>query len=496
MRRPNRITLGVAVGISITNDCWDHEYRSIMSPRSLESVVVPALMASSLFMQEIDLALLNTAIPGMSASLQVDPTLLSLAVTAYWVCATIFMPASGWVADRFGTRIIFQIAVGIFIVGSICCAVSSNFAGLTLSRCIQGVGGAFMVPVARLIVVKEAAPGSLVRSMIWFTTPSLLGGIIGAPLSGYLVTYLSWSSIFLVNLPTGLAAILLAGRYVPNYKEDSRPAFDLLGFVQVGLALGALLFGLLSIGRNVLPISVSMGLAAGGMLAMAHYKRATGRRGGVAILDFATLDARTFRITTAGGAVFVAGVGATMFMMPIFLQNSLGFSALDTGLLLMCGTFGTLAARAAAHWAIGYFGFARLMSLNSIATCAILAALSVLPIASAPAIAVLFAFAGAVRSIQYTCLNSAAYIGLKPHMLTASATFASVAQQVSFALGIGFGATLLEVSSRSPVVASVLREGPPMLPLIAVSAMTLLTAFFFARLKLDGRLSAGAARND
>ncbi|WP_316168775.1 MULTISPECIES: MFS transporter [unclassified Bradyrhizobium] len=465
-----------------------------MSPR--EQILIPALMASALFMQEIDLALLNSAIPTMSRSLQVAPILLNFSVTAYMVCSTMLMPASGWIADRFGARATFQVSVGLFIAGSICCAFSADLASLIVSRVVQGVGGAFMVPVARLIVVKGATSNSIVRSMIWFTTPSVVGAIVGAPLSGYLVTYWSWSSIFWVNAPIGMVAVVLAGLYVPDYKDGSAKAFDLRGFVQVGLALGALMLGLQTIGRNVMPLPASLALAAGGVLVMTHYVGMSGSRSDEAILDFATLKARTFRIATVGGGVFVAGVGATLFMLPILLQMGLGFSALESGILLMFGTLGALGARVGARQAIAYFGFSNLMVFNSVATCAVLAVLSLFPHASALVLAILFVLAGAVRSIQYTCLNSVAYIGLAPDVITRSATLASVAQQVSFTVGVGLGATLLDLSSRVPAHAVESWGGPLTFPMMAVAAMSLLTAISFARLDVARPAFTSALRKD
>jgi len=239
--------------------------------RMSRSMLTPLIIATALFMENMDATVIATSLPAIAGDLGVDPIALKLALTSYLVSLAVFIPVSGWMADRFGTRRVFRAAIVVFSAGSLLCAFSHNLAGFVLSRFLQGIGGAMMVPVGKLVILRTTAKEELVRAMSYLTIPALLGPVVGPPLGGFISTYFHWRWIFLINLPIGLLGLVLAGRYIENLRDDNVPPLDWLGFAFTGLGLSLAMLGLATEGKHMLTVGWSTTLAIAGGLLLAIY---------------------------------------------------------------------------------------------------------------------------------------------------------------------------------------------------------------------------------
>ena len=285
----------------------------------LNDRVVPLIVAVALFMENMDSTVIATSLPAIARAIGTNPLALKLAVTSYLLSLAICIPASGWTADRFGARNVFRIAIGVFILGSIGCAASHSLTEFVIARIVQGMGGAMMTPVGRLIMVRSIDKHLLLNAMSLVTVPALIGPICGPPLGGFITTYASWHWIFLINVPIGLVGIVAASRFIPNVHVEHRHPFDFLGFVLSGLGIGGLAFGLSVMGLDFLPVSVVAALLGVGAIATIAYVFHA-RRTPAPILDLNLLKLPTFRASIVGGFLFRLGVGALPFLLPLLLQ--------------------------------------------------------------------------------------------------------------------------------------------------------------------------------
>ena len=314
-------------------------YQRMASP-SRNSVIVPLIIGCAQFMHQFDGAVIATALPAMAESLNEDPLKLNLAITCYLLALAVFVPISGWMGDRYGARRVFLAAIALFTASSVMCGLSGSLAELVIWRTLQGIGGAMMVPVGRMIVVKNAPKLELVRAMNYVTIPAVLAPLIAPSFGGFVVTYFSWPWIFFLNLPIGLAGLVLVWIYVPELREDVVPALDLRGFVLTGLAMAGLVFGFAALGRGPLPISIvlaSIGIGATcAALYGLHYRRKADP-----IIDFSLLRVRTFAASVYGGGLFYVGTTAQVFLMALLLQVGFGLSAFHAGLMLLASATGS-----------------------------------------------------------------------------------------------------------------------------------------------------------
>jgi MFS family permease len=255
-------------------------------------MLIPVIIACALFMENLDATALATALPAIAASLGESPLTLSLAITSYLF--------SGWVADRFGARRIFRLAIAVFVLGSILCGLSTSLWHLVLARTLQGLGGAMMVPVGRLVLLRSVTKSDLVRAMAWLTMPALLGPMLGPPLGGFLTTYLSWHWIFWINVPIGVLGIVLVSLFIPNLREERPPRLDLLGFLLSAVGLLGLVFGFETIGRDLVPWSTALLLLAVGAVGIAAYVLHAARTPHP-VIDLGLLGIATFRASILGG---------------------------------------------------------------------------------------------------------------------------------------------------------------------------------------------------
>src|SRR5216683_592744 len=304
--------------------------------------LVPLIVACALFMENLDSTVIATALPQIAASLGEDPLRLNLAITAYLLSLAVFIPLSGWVADRYGARRVFRAAIVIFTVGSACCGLANSLPELVAARILhQGLGGAMMVPVGRLVMLRAVPKSELVRAMSYLTVPALVGPVLGPPLGGLIVTYSSWRWIFFINLPIGLLGIVLATLFIEDVRETAMWPLDVRGFLLAGLGLSGLMFGFETAGRGVLPGSLVAVLLAVGALALALYVLHA-RVIAAPIIDLRLLSIPTFAGAIIGGSIFRIGVGALPFLLPLMLQLGFGLSPFASGLLTFASAAGAL----------------------------------------------------------------------------------------------------------------------------------------------------------
>ncbi|KQT14748.1 MFS transporter [Methylobacterium sp. Leaf399] len=411
------------------------------------SQIVPLVVATALFMENTDSTVIATALPAIAASLGEDPIALKLALTAYLVSLAIFIPISGWMADRYGARTIFRAALLVFMVGSLACAASNSLSQFVAARFLQGLGGAMMVPVGRLVILRSVPKNELVSALAYLTIPALIGPIMGPPLGGLITTSLDWRWIFFINIPIGIAGIVLASLYFENLKEPERPPLDVVGFLLSGLGLATLMLGIASSGRHLLPEGVSWGCLGAGVVLLALYLRHS-RRVAHPVIRLDLLRHPTFRAAVTGGSLFRIGTGAIPFLLPLLFQIGFGLDALQSGLLTFAAAAGALLIKLIGPRILRAYGFRRVMLVNAMLASAFLA-VNGLFTAQTPhgvIIAVLLV-GGCVRSLQFTCVNALAYADLDNRDMSAATSLASVAQQLSLSLGVSIGALALEAAA-------------------------------------------------
>src|SRR6476660_9756758 len=261
--------------------------------------LIPLIVATALFMENMDSTVIATSLPAIAADIGTSPLTLKLAITSYLLSLAVFIPASGWTADRFGARMVFSLAVAVFMIGSIGCALSTSVNHFVIARILQGAGGAMMTPVGRLVLLRSIDKSALVNAMAWVTVPALVGPVIGPPLGGFITTYASWHWIFLINIPIGLLGIFMALRFIDPIKSEEREPFDLYGMVLAGIGLAGIAFGLSVAGLNLLPWSTVAALIAGGAISMTLYV-IHARRTGSPVLEFSLLKLPTLRAAVLG----------------------------------------------------------------------------------------------------------------------------------------------------------------------------------------------------
>lgn len=405
--------------------------------------LVPMIVACGLFMESLDSTVLSTALPAIAHSLAVPALELNLAITAYLFSLAVFIPISGWVADKFGAKNVFRAAILVFLMGSIACGMTDTLLTFVLARIFQGMGGAMMVPVGRLVVLRTIPKNQLVSAMAYLTVPALIGPVIGPMLGGFITTYLSWRWIFWINIPIGILGILLATRFFEHVREPTVPPLDWLGFLLSGLGLSGLVFGFETAGRGLVPDSVVIGLFILGAVALAAYWLHS-RSIANAILDLSLLRLPTFRASVIGGTLFRIGIGSLPFLLPLLLQLGFGLDPLQSGLLTFASAAGALSMKFCASTLIKRYGFKAMLLLTaicggtSIALCAAFHA-------TTPGLVILVVLlaGGFFRSLHFTALNVIAYAEVDPVRMSKATSLYSTLQQLSLSMGVGTAALIL-----------------------------------------------------
>ena len=432
-------------------------------------------------METMDSTVIATSLPAIGADLGEDPIALKLALTSYLLSLAVFIPVSGWMADRFGAQTVFRVAIVVFTLGSAACGFAQGLADFVLFRIVQGMGGAMMVPVGRLVILRSVPKSELISALAWLTVPALMGPVIGPPLGGFISTFFSWRWIFWINIPIGLLGIYLATRFIENFREDEVPPLDVKGFFLSGVGLAGLAFGFTVIGQPFFPPAFVVGLLTVGAIACTLYVRHALNTPNP-LLDLRLLKIDTFFANIFGGFLFRIGVGATPFLLPLFLQLGFGMTALQSGLLTFATAVGAIAMKTTAAPIIRRFGYKRILVWNALLTSVFVAACALFTAATPSAVILtVLLIGGFFRSLQFTAVNSIAYADIGEHDMSKATSFASVAQQLSMSAGVAVGAFVLEIErmgrETNDVVAS------DFIPaFLVVAALAASSALIFMRL--------------
>ncbi len=461
----------------------------------------PLIVAVSLFMENMDSTVIATSLPAIARDIGTNPLALKLAVTSYLLSLAIFIPASGWTADRFGARNVFRLAIAVFVLGSIGCALSHSLTDFVAARIFQGMGGAMMTPVGRLIVVRAIGKERLLNAMSLLTIPALIGPICGPPLGGFITTYATWHWIFIINVPIGLVGIALATRYIPNVRAEYPYPFDLVGFLLSAVAIGGLAFGLSVAGLEFLPDSVVAGLIGVGAVSGVTYVMYA-RRATAPILDLSLLKLPSFRASIFGGFMFRLGVGALPFLLPLLLQIGFGLSPFQSGLITFTSALGSMFMKAAATTVLKHFGYRNVLLYNSLVSAVFIAACATfVPGMPFPVMIAILLVGGFFRSLQFTSVNTIAYAEVTPPVMSRATSMVAAFQQLSLSTGVAVGALVVELTLRLKDTSLMsAADFPP--AFLAIALLSASAALVFMRLppeagaELSGRRIARPIASD
>ena len=417
-------------------------------PRETPTRVLTLVVASALFMESLVSTVIATSLAAMSVDLNVDPLTLKLAFTAYFVALAIFIPISGWCADRFGAKTVFAAAIAVFTLSSVGCALAWDLHSLVAGRFCQGLGGAMMLPVGRLILLRVIPKREMVSAMAWLGIPTLFAPILGPPVGGFITTYYHWRGIFWLNVPIGLIGLALALTLVPQVRAAAPKPMDWPGFVLTGGGLALAIFGFTLLGSRNADTALAVALMAAGGLLLALYARHA-RRAAHPIIDLTLLHIASFRIALVGGLLFRVAVGAMPFLLPLMLQVGFGMSAFQSGTLTFTSAVGAVTMKLTAAPILRRWGFRRVLIANAWVSSAMIAALALFT-AQTPAalIITVLLVGGFFRSLQFTSLNTLGYADVAGDRLSSATSLVGVVQQLSLAAGVAVAAMLLDGSRR------------------------------------------------
>jgi EmrB/QacA subfamily drug resistance transporter len=405
--------------------------------------LLPLIVACALFIENMDSTVISTSLPAIAGDLGTDPIALKLALTTYLLSLAVFIPVSGWVADRFGARPTFISAIAVFLLGSLACAGSGSLGTLVAARFLQGIGGAMMVPVGRLVLLRTVPKHELVKALSWLTIPALVGPVVGPPLGGFITTYYDWRWIFLINLPMGALGMLLAKRYIPDLREGA-PSLDWRGFLLAGLGLSTAMFGFSTLGRHLVPLWLALLALIGGSLALWGYVLHA-RRHPSPLLDLKLFRLPTYRAGIFGGSLFRIGIGSTPFLLPLMLQLGFGLSPVRSGLLTFVSAIGAMFMKTMAATVLKRFGFRRVLVANALIASALLAGFGLFrPQTPHVFIIATLLVSGCFRSLQFTSLNAISYAEVDSARMGQASSLAGMMQQLSLSLGVAIGGYLLQ----------------------------------------------------
>ncbi|ALK11803.1 TPA: MFS transporter [Klebsiella pneumoniae] len=412
-----------------------------ISSRDERAFSAPALLvAGAFFMEFLDGTVIATALPDMARDFGVTAVELNIGISAYLITLAVLIPASGWIADRFGARAIFTLALAIFTLASVFCGLSTEVHIFVAMRILQGVGGALMVPVGRLAVLRTTPKHQLIKAIATLTWPALVAPIIGPPLGGFITRYASWHWIFFINVPLGLAAIILSLRIIPDIRETERRSFDLSGFITTSVAMVSLVTAMERLGDRQPQIWPTLALAALGfgclLYSIRHFRRAA-----APMVRLDALQVPTFRVTMYGGSLFRASISAVPFLLPLLFQVGFGMDPFHSGLLVLAVFVGNLTIKPATTPLIRWLGFRRLLLINgALNVCSLLACALLTPQTQVWAIMLILYLGGVFRSIQFTGVSTLAFADVPAAQMSDANTLFSTASQLAVGLGITLGA--------------------------------------------------------
>ncbi|WP_322093805.1 MFS transporter [Paraburkholderia bannensis] len=417
-------------------------------PLALGAFIVPLIVACSMFMENVDATVIVTSLPALARDLGQDPITLKLAVTSYVIGLGVFIPICGWVADRFGSRNVFRTAIGIFMAGSLLCAASRSLEMFVAARFVQGIGGAMMVPVGRIIIFRSLPKSDFIRAVNYLTVPALLGPVVGPPLGGFITTYLHWRLIFFVNIPIGVLGIWLANRHIANMHEEHPGPLDWMGFLLSAGGASLFMLGLSLVGGELVSNTKAVTMCVTGAVLLAVYWFYA-QRAERPVLDLKFLRIPSFNASVAGGSLFRIGLGAVPFLLPLALQEGLGMTAFASGAITCASAFGSIFMKAIVSRVLGRFGFRRTLVVNAAVAGAAIAIYGAFSPGTPVWLIWFIVLAGGIfPSLQFTGLNSLAYADIPSKDIGRATSLASVIQQVSLGLGVTIAGIVLQVSHR------------------------------------------------
>ncbi len=475
--------------------------RDLTSSKSLPALhlrYLTFLVAGVLFMEFLDGTVITTALPVMAATFQVSAIDLNVGVSAYLIALGVFIPISGWMAQRYGARRVFMAAIIIFTVASLLCGMANDLATFVVVRVLQGFGGAMMVPVGRLIVLRNTPKDKLISAIATLVWPALVAPVIGPALGGYLSTYFSWRLIFYLNIPLGMVALLAASRFVPDTEAESTRRFDWIGFILCATGISIFLYGAELLSGSAADFShASIVLLSGSALLILAYVYL--RRTANPVLDFSNFSVPTFAVALRGGSLTRVAVGSAPFLLPLMFQIGFGYDPFQAGLLVMAVFVGNLVMKAVTTPILKRFGFRSILVWNGLLASLSLLACALLTRDTPVTVIVLVLFVGGLsRSMQFTAINTVAFADIdEARMAPANALFSTLFQ-LSLGAGVAFGAIAIRTGE---YLARVLGSGSPSasfsIAFILVSLLALLSLADAARLHRDsGNHLAGALTQD
>jgi len=411
------------------------------------TTAIALLVAGAFFMENLDGTVIVTALPQMAASFRVHPVDLSIGVSAYLLTLAVLIPASGWMVDRFGTRRVFASAILIFTGASVLCGLCHTLTAFTLARVLQGIGGAMMVPVGRLVVLRSARKHELITAIATITWPGLAAPVLGPPLGGFITTYASWHWIFFLNVPLGILAFVWTLRLIPRAEPEGARPFDGLGFVLTGASCFALMYGLDLVSRGHSPWQWTtlflLGAAAVGLAAAFHAARQAHP-----LMDFRSLRIRSYSVTILGGSWFRMAISAVPFLLPLLFQVGFGLSPFASGLLVLSVFAGNLVMKPLTTPILRRFPFRATLLVNGSVNAALILGCAFLTPATPVAVIVALLFAsGLTRSMQFTALNTLAFAEVPESWMSGANTLFNMVQQMGMAMGIALGAVALRLAA-------------------------------------------------
>lgn len=483
-----------------------------MPPRALDKTpasdglasvrrIVPWLVAVAFFMESLDTTILNTAVPTIAAALKIAPLNMKSVLSSYTLSVAVFIPLSGWVADRFGTRRVFASAIGLFAVGSALCGVSTTIHFLTLARVLQGIGGAMMVPVGRLTMIRTFPKSQLVRAMAFVAIPSLIGPMLGPLAGGFIVRFFHWRAIFFLNVPIGLTGLYLVYRHLPDYRGTGVAPLDYVGLVLFGCGVALLSYVLEVFGEHTLGGTEMLGLLAIAVLLLIAYQRHAATNDHP-LLNLGLLRIRTLRTAILGSFVTRIGVGGLPFLLPLLYQVGLGYSALQSGLLILPQSLAAMSLRLMMPRLLRRFGYRQVLLSNTVIIGLLIALYArVGPQTPAWSIALQTFTFGFFAAFQYTSMNTLVYAEITEAQTSMASTMASTSQQMSMSFGVA-GASLAAAffiphalqGQAAAIIPGIHRA------CLALGAVTVLSTLLFRKLHPDdgdaiSRHNAGVPTN-
>ena len=408
---------------------------------------VPLVVACALFMEMVDATVISTAIPVIAQDFGKDPLVLKLGLSAYLVSLAVFIPVSGWVADRFGSLVVFCAAIATFMVSSMACGLSRSFTFFVVARFVQGIGGAMMVPVGRMVIVRSVPREELVTAFLYLTVPATLGPLTGPILGGFITTYFSWRWIFFINVPISIVGFVFALRCMENFREDEVPPLDTIGFLLSAFGLSLFMFGISTISEQMISVKLASGFIAVGIATTYAYLRRA-RREEKPLLDFRLFNLRTFRAGVGGGSIYRIGMGALPFLLPLMLQLGFGLSPFQSGLLTCASAVGALFIRTLTKQLLRLLGFRTLLGLNALLSSITIAAIGLFTArTSHTLIFLVLLVGGGFRVMQFNVLNTIAYAEVPDRDVSQATSIFATVQQLSLGIGVTLGAFFLQASN-------------------------------------------------